>query len=271
MIIKEKNTIEPFLRWAGGKRWFVNKYSHLIESFEGKYIEPFLGSGAVYFNLLPPRATLADINEELISTYIEIRDSAELVEVALAKLKDSGLDYYKIRSWKPTESYNIAARFIYLNRTCWNGLWRVNQKGEFNVPKGTKCIYNYPPDDFTSISSVLKNVKLKAWSFKKTIGTARAGDFIFADPPYTVRHNYNGFVKYNENIFSWDNQIELANSLKKAVDRGVKVMCTNANHSSIHELYPNTHFDKAVVGRYSSISSTNKSRKAYQELIIKSR
>ncbi|WP_420578311.1 DNA adenine methylase [Ekhidna sp.] len=262
---------EPFLRWAGGKRWFVDKYSDFLEPFDGKYVEPFLGSGAVFFHLRPKKATIADANVDLITTYLEIQKNPELVEVAINVLKRSEMDYYQIRAWTPVETYNIAARFIYLNRTCWNGLWRVNKKGKFNVPQGSKNIHQYPDDDFSEISEILKKARIRNWDFKKTIGTAREGDFLFADPPYTVRHNFNGFVKYNEEIFSWKNQQELSRSLIKAVERGVKVMCTNANHESVRKLYPNSHFEKTPVKRYSSISSKTSTRSSYQELIIKSK
>jgi DNA adenine methylase len=263
--------VDPFLRWAGGKRWFVDKYSDFLEPFDGKYVEPFLGSGAVFFYLKPNKATIADANSDLITTYLEIQKNPEMVEVAINVLKRSELDYYQIRAWTPTETYNVAARFIYLNRTCWNGLWRVNRKGEFNVPQGSKSIHQYPVDDFSKTSQLLKNVQIRNWDFKKTIGTAREGDFVFADPPYTVRHNFNGFVKYNEEIFSWKNQVELSKSLLKATERGVKVMCTNANHESIRNLYPDLHFEKIAVERYSGISSKKSTRSSYQELVIKSK
>lgn len=263
--------IKPFLKWAGGKRWMIANHKEVFPSFEGKYVEPFLGSGAVFFHLIPQKGILADLNKELIITYKAIQNNHRLVEYAIKELKDSKTDYYAVRSWEPDEDFQIAARFIYLNRTCWNALYRVNIQGKFNVPKGTKRIEDYPVDDFELIANALQNISIRHSDFKRTIGSARQGDLIFADPPYTVRHNNNGFVKYNEKIFSWENQIELSKSLTRAVERGCKVICTNANHSSIRELYASELFEIQEVSRYSSISSNNATRNKFEEIIIKSR
>ncbi|NER10032.1 DNA adenine methylase [Muriicola jejuensis] len=261
---------KPFLKWAGGKRWFVANYKNIIPQFNGKYVEPFLGSGVVFFHLTPRKGIIADINEELITTYQAIKDSHVRVTNELNNLKELGADYYDVREWSPEDRIQTAARFIYLNRTCWNGLYRVNKQGQFNVPRGTKKIENYPEDDFSVISNSLQKIHIRKSDFKRTIGYAREGDLVFTDPPYTVRHNNNGFIKYNENIFSWENQKELSYSLIKAAERGCKIICTNANHSSIKALYPKELFSIKEVSRFSSISSKTSSRNVYKEIIIQS-
>ena len=162
-----------------------------------------------------------------------------------------------------------AARFLYLNRTCFNGIYRVNRAGKFNVPYGNKSTIIYENESFSSLSKVLSNSILTVNDFEKTIDLAKKDDFLFVDPPYTVAHNNNGFIEYNEKIFSWDDQIRLFNKLKEAKDRGVKILLTNANHSSIRELYEND-FELVEVSRYSSVSGLAQHRKKYSELIIKS-
>jgi DNA adenine methylase len=124
-----------------------------------------------------------------------------------------------------------------LNRTCFNGIYRVNFKGEFNVPKGSKEAVVLDEDDFESISQLLKRCLIAAQDFERTIAMAGAGDFVFVDPPYTVKHNNNGFIKYNQNLFAWADQVRLRDCIKEAALRGAYILLTNANHSSVRELY----------------------------------
>jgi DNA adenine methylase len=120
-----------------------------------------------------------------------------------------------------------------LNRTCFNGIYRVNLRGAFNVPKGTKSAVVLPTDDFSEAQRLLRRAKLLDGDFEEVIDQAQSGDLVFADPPYTVRHNNNGFIKYNEKLFSWDDQERLARVLTRAAKRGVKVVATNADHREI--------------------------------------
>jgi DNA adenine methylase len=232
-------TIIPFLKWAGGKRWLASRYAYLFPDTFNRYLEPFLGSGAVFFHLNPRRATLSDSNRPLMDTYAAVRNNPDEVFrlLALHQKRHSYTFYYQMRKAKPTTPARIAARFIYLNRTCWNGLYRVNKTGEFNVPLGTKDSVLFDTDNFSQISDVLKQATIACCDFEKTIGTAREGDFIFIDPPYTAKHNMNGFLKYNESIFTWNDQLRLAKSVKAASDRGVKILVTNANHVSLRKIY----------------------------------
>jgi len=231
--------ISPFLKWAGGKRWLVKSNKFPKPQHFNQYIEPFLGSGAVFFSLLPDKAILADINCDLIELYQVIRDDHIALKRHLEKHQSQHCKeyYYNIRSFVPDNNVARAARFIYLNRTCWNGLYRVNLKGQFNVPIGTRSAILKDTDDFATISKILGGVEFFATDFEITINMAQEGDFLFVDPPYTVKHNNNNFIKYNEKIFSWKDQKRLKECLIKAKNRGVQIVITNADHKCIQELY----------------------------------
>jgi DNA adenine methylase len=262
----------PFLKWPGGKRWFIANYSHLLPTNFNRYIEPFLGGGSVFFHLQPEDALLSDLNPELIATYVAIREGWPVVNARLATHQFNHGDdyYYAVRESRPRIPSTVAARLIYLNRTCFNGIYRVNLEGQFNVPKGTRDTVVFETDDFEYASSILANAEIVSSDFEPIIDRAEAGDFIFADPPYTVRHNMNGFLKYNEQLFSWDDQIRLADALTRARSRGVKIVLTNANHESVRRLYRERGFAFKAVSRYSSISADPKSRKQFEELVIRS-
>jgi len=265
-----KNNYAPFLKWAGGKRWFVNKHHELFPQFTGTYYEPFLGSGAVFFYLKPTNAIISDINEELVTTYVALRDDYKKVYGKLRKHHSNHNKdyYYEQRATQPKAPSSIAARFIYLNRTCFNGLYRVNLKGEFNVPKGTKSNVIYEYDDFQKIADNLSEAQIYRQDFEQTLAAARQGDFAYIDPPYTVNHNQNGFLKYNEQIFSWIDQERLSNVALAAANRGALVMISNANHESIHALYHGKPWRIHIVERPSILSATSKHRRMTTELIV---
>ncbi|MFG0330119.1 MAG: DNA adenine methylase [Phycisphaerales bacterium] len=229
----------PFLKWAGGKRWLVAKSPELFDIPFTRYVEPFLGSGAVFFHLAPKRSVLTDRNSELITTYSAIRDDWRAVWTRLRRhhRHHSKDYYYQLRSSTPRSPAGIAARLIYLNRTCWNGLYRVNLSGAFNVPIGTKTDAIYETDCFESVSQMLKSASLKSCDFSKTLDNTGDGDFVFVDPPYTVRHDNNGFIKYNDSLFSWEDQERLRDAVVDSRARGARVLVTNASHPSIEKLY----------------------------------
>jgi len=260
----------PFLKWPGGKRWFVRQYSHILPSNYQRYIEPFLGGGSVYFHLRPRHALLGDINEDLIITYTAIRNDWKRIQslLELHSREHSHEYYYEVRSTIFTDVFQRAARFIYLNRTCFNGIYRVNLLGEFNVPKGSKDSVLLSTDNFEELSKLLKNAELNTADFVELIDDAGRNDFLFIDPPYTVRHNVNGFIKYNENLFSWEDQVKLAGSLERAKKRGAKIVATNANHDTVKDLYTKHGFKFDTVSRFSSISADAGRRSQYEELLI---
>ena len=263
------NNTKPFLKWAGGKRWLVKKYPHVFCRKYKRYFEPFLGSGAVYFHLNPKRAVLSDINNELIDTYQSIKINWKFVVKHLKEHeKNHSINYYywlRCQSFK--SPFKRASRFIYLNRTCWNGLYRVNRKGLFNVPIGTKQNIFLSTDNFELVSRLLKNTLLLKKDFEETINMAKEGDLVFVDPPYTIKHKDNGFLKYNENLFSWNDQERLQVCLYKAKKRGVIIVATNADHKSILELYK-SNFNLLSVSRASIIAAKSAHRRKCSELII---
>lgn len=239
-MVEDSRIIVPFLKWAGGKRWLVDKCRSVFPKNYSRYYEPFLGSGAVFFDIQPTSATISDINTDLVDTYLAIRDNWALVYRYLRRhhADHNKSHYYATRDISLIHSkYAKAARFIYLNRTCWNGLYRVNQKGEFNVPIGTKSSVVYDTDNFKKLAALLKRATIKCADFGDAISAASRNDFIFCDPPYTVRHNKNGFIKYNEKIFSWADQERLHADLINADTQGALFLCTNAAHESIKNLY----------------------------------
>ncbi len=260
----------PFLKWAGGKRWLVEKHSHLLNIEHERYIEPFVGSGAVFFSLLPHSAILCDKNEKLIEVYEAIKsDWKKVADLLRAHHKNHSSEYYyQTRRKRLRTPETRAAQFIYLNRTCWNGLYRVNKKGEFNVPIGTKQNVVLSTDDFEKIALCLKNVELLSGDFEIALEKAGQGDFVFIDPPYTVKHNYNGFLKYNESIFSWEDQVRLRDAVELAVSRGAKVLVTNACHDSIKRLYENLG-EISTLNRASIIAGKSSARGRYEEVVIK--
>ncbi|MDQ0421860.1 DNA adenine methylase [Peteryoungia aggregata LMG 23059] len=234
-----RQPLKPFLKWAGGKRWLFETGQFSLPKLHRRYIEPFLGGGAVFFENQPRNAMLSDANWRLIELYTVIRDELEEFELLVRQHASahSKQYYYEMRSEDFKNPIRRAAQFFYLNRTCWNGLYRENLLGKFNVPIGTKQNVIFETDDFFAWSQALQGTTLLHRDFEEAIDEAEEEDFIFVDPPYTVRHNMNGFVKYNQNIFAWDDQIRLRDALVRASSRGAIFAMTNADHDSIRELY----------------------------------
>lgn len=261
--------IEPFLKWAGGKRWLVKSYPAIIPTIRGRYIEPFLGSGAVFFYTNPRRAILGDLNIELIQTYKAIKKDWEKVFNLLQEHHHRHKEkyYYQMRDSYFEDPFKSAARFIYLNRTCWNGLFRVNLSGKFNVPIGTKSSVVFDTDRFDLIAKRLRKARLVAGDFMKLMSESTEGDFVFVDPPYTVRHNHNGFLKYNQKLFSWEDQMRLRDAVVDAASRGAEVLVLNANHESIRKLYRNVGKTRPIE-RASVLASDSTKRGRVEELAI---
>lgn len=261
--------VKPMLKWAGGKRWLVANHAHLFPAEFDRYREPFLGSGAVFFHLRPKDAVLSDANSRLIDCYKAVKEDWKAVWNALRALERQHSDefYYELRDRSFPNKFREAAKFIYLNRTCFNGIYRENLKGIFNVPRGTKDTVTFPDDDFRAISTRLKRSKISCSDFSKNILEAAEGDFVFIDPPYTVRHNNNGFIKYNQRIFSWDDQVRLRDCVKIAAKNGAKILVTNASHTSIVELYKEVG-EPITLSRASVIAGSPSARGSYAELAI---
>jgi len=260
----------PIVKWAGGKRWLTKRHSVIFPDSYSRLIEPFVGGASVFLALQPKNAILADVNDELIITYRVIRDNWEVVLKGLEYhgRMHSKEHYYATRDATPTNPTDIAIRFLYLNRTCWNGLYRVNKKGKFNVPIGTKTSVLLDTDDFEQLSEALQgDISILNQDYSKTMDQVERDDFVYIDPPYTVNHNKNGFLKYNEKIFSWKDQLLLRDKVDDAARLGAKIIISQASHESITELYQSIGLIQKVT-RSSILAGDSRYRKKVEELII---
>jgi len=258
---------KPLIKWPGGKRSLAPIILNFIPESYRTYYEPFLGGGAIFFALQPDKAVLSDINDELINTYIQIRDEPESLTKILKSLKNNEHDYYKVRSSSPRSPIRKAARIIYLTRLAFNGIHRVNQNGQFNVPYGYKeHLATVDEELLTVTSESLRHAKLQAGDFEITTRKAGKGDVVYFDPPYTVAHANNGFIKYNEKIFSWNDQERLAEHARSLASKGCRVIVSNADHPSIHSLYKD--FYCHTVERPSVIAAASAYRRKITECIF---
>ena len=192
--------IKPFLRWAGGKQWLATKLAGLTPRPKYTYYEPFLGGGSLFFTALPEKAVLGDINKEIVETYKTLRDSpSELIKI-LSQWKNNKKTYYELRTMEAKDPLWKAARFIFLNKTCWNGLYRVNRQGKFNVPFGNHHRKVFSETHLLEVSVALRKAKIRHSDFQLLVETAASGDFVYLDPPYTVLHSKNGFRQRFQSI-----------------------------------------------------------------------
>jgi DNA adenine methylase len=260
----------PLLKWPGGKRHLVDFILPLIPARFNRYFEPFLGGGALFFALRPEKAYLSDKNVELMHAYEQVRDQPGAVIERLRQLRNSEEDYYRARSSRPKSDATRAARIIYLTTLAFNGIYRVNLNGDFNVPYGYKTHLN-PCDveGIRSASKLLKRATLRGQDFEKALSLAKEGDLAYLDPPYTVAHGNNGFIKYNAKIFSWDDQVRLARVAAELVDKGCTVIVSNADHFSIRKLYKD--FVVTVLERPSVIAASRDFRSRITECLFHAR
>ncbi len=253
---------KPFLKWAGGKTQLLDELKAKAPDSFGRYIEPFIGGGAMFFAMQPNAGVIADSNPELVNVYQCIADNVELVIEHLRSFKNTESAFYKVRAlrYADLEKEYTAARTIYLNRTCYNGLYRVNQKGEFNVPFGR---YKNPricqADTLRAASEALKGIEIICGDYKDVLAkTAKQGDFIFLDPPYLPVSKYADFKRYTKEQFYEEDHKELADEVTRLQKLGCHVVLTNSNHPLVHELYEP--FDIEVINTRRNISSKAGSR-----------
>lgn len=231
---------KPFLKWAGGKTQLIPELSKYIPFNYNKYIEPFIGGGAFFFYLNPSKAIIADLNEELVITYKAVQQNVEEVISVLKTFKNEEAFYYRLRATDTSTLNNIerAARLIYLNKTCFNGLYRVNKKGHFNVPYGKRTGDFLNETSLRDASEFLKATTILYSDYESTISKyAKEGDFIFLDPPYYPVGKHSDFKRYTKEFFYHDDQIKLKHEFDKLVAKGCYVLLTNSDHPFILELY----------------------------------
>nr|WP_306420292.1 Dam family site-specific DNA-(adenine-N6)-methyltransferase [uncultured Nocardioides sp.] len=262
----------PFLRWAGSKRWLIDRILELVPTEYGTYYEPFLGSGAVFFSCTSGRpARLSDTISPLINCYLQVRRDADAVADMAESWSVDSETYYKIRATEFEDEVSQAAQFIYLNKTCYNGLYRENQLGRFNVPFGrpkTSRVLDRVSLAEASAKLAAPGVTIRAQDFEETLETCGAGDVAYLDPPYVAGHRQNGFVDYNAKLFSWEDQRRLADVCRRISTRGAAVIVSNADHPSVRELFNDEHFRLIQVSRYSSMAARSGRRGTSDELLI---
>jgi DNA adenine methylase len=262
----------PFLKWAGGKGRLIQQYiSYFPSSFE-TYYEPFLGGGAVFFYLVPRRSSLMDINPELVNVYRCIRDDVHQVIDRLweHQSKHSTEYYYQMRSHPGTTEIDRAARLIYLNKTCFNGLYRENSQGKFNVPMGR---YKNPkicnPELLCAASSALKRATINVDPFEQVLQEAKThNDFVYFDPPYYPISATSCFTSYNRYSFSSSDQIRLRDTFVELAQRGVKVMLSNSDCPFIRDLYQDFNIYTIYAAR--AINSNAQRRGKITEVLVTS-
>lgn len=261
--------IKPFLRWAGGKQWLAQKLRSIVLKNGCTYYEPFLGGGSVFFAARPRKAVLGDSNADLIRTYQVVRDHVEELIGVLSGWENEEETYYQVRAAQYADPIHQAARLIYLNKTCWNGLYRVNREGQFNVPFGRNGRSVFDRDELTRASGALQDAQVIHSDFEGLLKKAAKGDFVYLDPPYTVLHSRNGFRQYNEKLFSWDDQTRLAATARKLATRGCSVVVSNANSEEIQQLYPG--FLHETLSRSSVLAADPTRRRKVDEALLVSR
>ncbi|MEH2287763.1 DNA adenine methylase [Nostoc sp.] len=276
MVIQIPNEISPrpFLKWAGGKNRLIQQYIPYFPKSYKNYYEPFLGGGAVFFYLQPNAAILTDINAELINTYCCVRDRVEELISLLKehKIRHDKDYYYSIRNNSGGSDIEKAARLIYLNKTCFNGLYRVNSQGKFNVPLGR---YNNPNICaeilLKSASETLFHAEIKQADFTEVLNHATSSDdFVFFDPPYHPISDTSYFTAYSQNCFSKKDQELLRDVCAELASRGVKVMICNSNSEFIRKIYSEINFETYKIKAVRSINSNIKNRGMIDELLITS-
>lgn len=270
---------KPFVKWVGGKRQLLNQFRLTglyppagFNPSVANYFEPFVGGGAVFFDLLPENAFLSDLNGELVTTFNVIKNHSEELILSLKK-HEINKDYFlKIRERDVTQlsDLDIASRFIFLNRTCFNGMYRVNSKGKFNVPYGR---YDKPlicdEDNLRKVSKVLKKVEIRQEDYKEVLKKADKGDFVYFDPPYFPVSKTASFTSYTNQSFLEKQQEELRDVFLKLAERGCYVMLSNSDTPFINSIYSGfkgIKITKVSAGR--SINSDASKRGKISEVVI---
>jgi len=265
----------PFLKWAGGKRQLIKSLvAAMPTSFNG-YHEPFVGGGALFFDLYRRealrRSTISDLNAELIDTYVAIRDDVDTVLSLLAEYPHSETFFYNLRAQDPwkMDLPHRAARMIYLNKTCFNGLYRVNRRGQFNTPFGRyKNPKFHDPENLHAVSAALHETDIRCASFESVVENASPDDFVYFDPPYAPLSATANFTGYHANGFNAEHQTLLRDVCLALTENGVHVMVSNSSAPLIRELYADSPFFMMEIQANRAINSNPNRRGKLTELLI---
>ncbi|MDB9535316.1 DNA adenine methylase [Dolichospermum planctonicum CS-1226] len=270
--IPQQTYPRPFLKWAGGKTRLISQYKDYFPKHYETYYEPFLGGGAVFFYLQPFQAVLTDINADLILTYRCVRDNLRELITLLQyhQIRHNSDYYYDARNHHGGTDLEKAARFIYLNKTCFNGLYRVNSQGKFNVPVGKYKNPGICQEEVLKLASfALKNVEIKQGNFDEVLNYAiGSNDFVYFDPPYYPLNRTSNFTAYSNFCFDDNQQIKLRDIFSKLANKGVKVMLSNSDCPFIRDLYAGFNIHTILAAR--SINSHGQKRGKINELLVTS-
>ncbi len=274
--LNQETCPKPFVQWVGGKREMIDQYTRFLPKSFSNYFEPFLGGGAMFFHLRPIKPFLNDLNQELAVAYIGVRDFPnEVIELLqLLKNKHSKDLYMTIRTvdrqvdiFTELKSYEVAARLIYLNQTCFNALYRVNRQGQFNVPIGSslnRLICD--KQNIASVSKAIKNIEISSLDFEMFLEKAKQDDFVYIDPPYYPVSKYSDFNRYTKEKFYDRDHVRLKNTIDRLTNRGVKVMLSNSDCEFNRNLYSKYNLHEVYSNR--TLNSNVNKRGAIPELLV---
>ncbi|MEX1409178.1 DNA adenine methylase [Enterococcus sp. GC33] len=272
--------VKPFVKWAGGKRQLMSEIIKYKPKSYKKFVEPFVGGGSVFMELQNNKTVINDFNSELINTYIVIRDNLDelIFELEKHKKNDSKEYFYELREWdrdgtlEKKSNVERASRFIYLNKTCFNGLFRVNSQGQFNVPYGNYKNPNIVNKEVLIADSKFLNksgIKIMNEDFEKAAKAARKGDFVYFDPPYApLVEDSQNFVGYTLNGFDYEEQVRLRDLFVTLDKKGCFVMLSNSSSKLIHDLYSDYKDTTIIIGATRNINSKASGRGKVDEVLI---
>lgn len=274
---KREPLVQPFLKWAGGKRQLLTAIRPLVPNSIKRYYEPFLGGGAVFFDQQPSKAVVNDFNSELINCYQVVKDFPEKLLEETLRFSNTSECFYRVREMDRDPDFILqtpvqrAARVLYLNKTCFNGLFRVNSQGQFNVPFGN---YKNPtfadPAVIHAVSRYLNKAKIifRNDDFAVAVADAKRGDFVYFDPPYDPVSDTSSFTGYSLNGFDRDEQYRLRDLCNELTDRGVKLMLSNSDTPFVRELYNDERYTCHTVQARRNINSVASSRGKIDEVLV---
>ncbi len=271
---KEKIKVHSIVKWAGGKRQLISTIKENMPENFNRYFEPFIGGGAVFFEIQPENAYISDTNEELINLYNIVKNNPLELIVDLRKHKNTKEYFLKIRNADRDASYrdwsNVqkASRFIYLNKTCYNGLYRVNSNGQFNVPFGN---YSNPKivdeEKILNCSKILKNKEIRCGNFTEILKYVKKGDFVYFDPPYLPLNKTSNFTSYTKEGFNIDMQFKLKTVCDEIDKKSAKFLLSNSDTEVINELYASYNIKKVFASR--AINSNANGRGKITEVLVR--
>jgi len=263
---------KPFLKWVGGKGKLFEKFKHLIPKSYNRYFEPFVGGGAVLFHLKPNKATINDLNTELINLYRIVKFAPEKLMQELDGMQSEVKNeefYYWLRANIPDNKLQQAARTVFLNKTCFNGLYRVNQKGKFNTPFGNTKSYQvglYKKESILGCSAVLQNTEINNGDYADLLTEIRENDFVYLDPPYILKSKTEKFINYTKELFQIEQHKKLMEFCKEIDRKGAKFLLSNSDTPESREIFGDFNFNIIQAPRF--IACKTESRKDVNELVV---